>query len=321
MPIDPARSRRPALIASLAVLAVAGVSILAAQPGGGAAGAFQPPSGERDAGPRRGNDLPTDGKALRAFLNRRNENLRRQVERNEAALKRLDDGADAEAVRAELLREWRERPGDEAAAPPAPAPGAKGDRPDSRKDNRSGQSVLGEPMVRLNHAERESAMSVIRDERPALAAAIEAVARTPEVGERVYDLIGFRLRGLAEVRRDREMLSLRLNEIAGLLDVMRHTADYSREKRAGAADATLGEIRAKLRAAAAEQFDVRLKIQQRSVDQLLERSEKMKAGLARLAESREKVIDEKTAQLIRLAERTPPARGKSGENSPRPRPD
>ncbi|MBL8991511.1 MAG: hypothetical protein JNJ48_08035 [Phycisphaerae bacterium] len=265
------------------------------------------PGRTMDRPERMGEQFPADPAALRAFLERRAEASRRQVERFESALRDLESGKDATEVRRGLLqREMRER--GEGEGPDA-APGGPAGGPGNRGQPQA-TGPLGEPMVRLPEHERAASMDVVRGERPDLADRIERMAAQPEVRERIYEVLGTRLRGLAELKRsnDPEMLTLRLDEIKGVMDIIRLSTEYGRAKRAGDAEAGLTQIRDAIRASAAEQFDIRLKIQQRQVEQLIRRSERMRADLGRLADERDRIIDEKTAQLLRVAERLPERR-------------
>lgn len=303
-------------------------------------GETQPGKGQR---PERDQAIPSDPAMLRQFIQRRLEATRRQAERLETALKDLESGSDPAEVRRFLLREAR--PGGGQGNPgegpmrdaPEDGPGNQGqpggDRPGNPQAGGPGAggrqgpaTILGEPMVRLNEHERAMAMEIIRGERPDLAERIESSARMPDVRERIYDILGFSLRGLADdKRRDPAVVPLRLDEISSLLEIMRVSGDYARQKRAGGSDDALQPLRDRLRAAAAEQFDTRLKIQQRQVERLGHEAEKMKANLARLAAERDRIVDEKTQQMLRLAERIPdrgrPGKGLGGSpGSPPPQP-
>lgn len=295
-------------------------SLLLAQPEQPGPGGQPGQPGPQNKGPgrmnerqeRMGEQFPADPAALRVFLERRAEAARRQVERFESALRDLESGKDATEVRRGLVqRELRERGEGEGPDAGARGPGgAGGPGGPGERGQPPAAGPLGEPMVRLPEHERAASMEVVRLERPELAERIERMAALPEVRERIYEVLGTRLRGLAELKRsnDPEMLTLRLDEIKGVMDIIRHSTEYGRAKRAGEAEASLAATRDAIRASAAEQFDIRLKIQQRQVDQLIRRSERMRADLARLADERDRIIDEKTAQLLRLAERLPERR-------------
>lgn len=317
-------------LAALLGFGTLATAVLLAQPEN-----LQPPAGgERPAAqPRPGKgvvnrpgmldrEVPSDPAALREFIHRR-------IERMQAALKDLDNNADAAEVGRRLFRDLRQslNEGRDRASGPGGEDGPVQPNGEPRPNGRQGPdggfeprmgggqpSMIGEPMVRLPEFERKAAMEVIRAERADLADRIEAVSRQPEVRDRVYDMLGARLKGLPELKRsDAESLGLRLDEIRGLMDIMAVTADYARHRHSGADESTLQPLRDRLRAATAEQFDLRIKVQQRSVEKLLSHSEKLRSDLDRLRNDRDRIIDEKTQQILRLADRP---RGKGPGNTP-----
>ena len=115
------------------------------------------------------------------------------------------------------------------------------------------------------------------------------------------------LQGDAEAKKDGSV-ELRREELENTLDLIhrsREILDLGKNATPEQRE-TAGK---RLRETLGKQFDVRLRLQAKQIDQLFERAGKMRADLNRLAEQRDKFVGDKAASMIRGANRAGNAPG------------
>jgi hypothetical protein len=224
--------------------------------------------------------------ALRERLERRLGETNRARERLESALRRLEEGAPLESVRAETVP-WGERrggPGEpgrrRGAGPHGPAPGpAEGPESDRRL-------VLGF-LERFNPEGLERMKAVIRDD--------------PEGARRWIVRLAPRVRELM-AEKDDQLRELRIEEFRNGQALLGAARVLAAAHRGPEPDEVKAEAaRAELREALGRQFDLRMKIREREIAVLEERIRQLRAELEDQAGSREAFVEEKLGEIRRAA--------------------
>lgn len=263
----------------------------------------------------RGERPPLDGTALRQWLQRGLERSRGTAERLEKAIADLDAGKSPREV-VELLDRTAERG---SLLAPLLGPGGLGGGPGGRDLGGAGPAdglfggQTGGPPRPLSPDERAAVRSALADLVPDVARQLEEFAkREPRGAERLLNSLAGRLRGAGELReRDPELFELHREEIRNFFDVVRLTREVIDARREGEQGAErLASLREQVGQVVARQFDARLKMQARQVDDLHRRAEGLRKEIDKLRERRDQVIAERTDAIFRDAERG--ARGPEG---------
>jgi hypothetical protein len=274
---------KPAALCAMALVLCVGYA--AAQPGG--------PQHRRDGGPRQGppdmdrSEVPSnDPVLLKRFLERRLEDTENRRERLKAALKRLEDGAPAAEVAAEVepnspLNRDGMRDG-MREGPPGPRGMEHGDAPPRRGDH----DGKGGPPPRLTPEDRERAMLFIREEMPNVARRLEQL-RQAEGGEadRTLARMWPRLRMVMAAKgRDPKAFEAGVAELQGNMAVFEAVREYRRAMAltpGAERDLKVNEAETRLRAALAQSFENKLVLQNQDVEALSRRLEALKKDLER----------------------------------------
>ncbi|MBL9002402.1 MAG: hypothetical protein JNK25_14830 [Phycisphaerae bacterium] len=295
----------------------------------GTAAAMQPersrpagqPPGRMEEGrrPHRENP-PQDEAGLRRMIQRRLEQLGREAQRLERAMKRLDDGVPPAEVAEEL-------------GPPRSGPEGEGDAlgkgPERGLDrggppDRPGERGAERPFV--SREEREELIAALREHAPLMARRMES-ARTDEPGQalRMLGRLAPRLRDAMAFRKsDPDMFRLKIKDIeAGgvVFDAMQTYHKALRDKQVD--DAEVARALTDVRAALLAQFDARLAVQVREADNLARRLEGMRKDFAARREARDSEVQGIIDRLMEgeelFRDRPPSGGGPPGE--PRRRPE
>lgn len=229
-----------------------------------------------EGAPRRGT-LNTPELA-KAAIDRRLEELDRQRERLTKLRERVAAGEDVQALHRELREglSW------------GPGVGQGG-----------GQGVPqgGRP----GPEERREVLQSIRDLRPDLADRIDQFTKETPVGGA---LLGRLMPRPGEIQRlladDPALLELKLDELSGSIEMMRQVRPLVELHLAGKADSPEAAAhRSTLRATVSQQYDIRGKIQERDVDALVDRLERLRNDIADRAAKREESIDRWIDELVK----------------------
>lgn len=278
--------------------------------------------------------MSNDPKVVRAALDLVRTNLKEMMPRIDKAIAALDNGADVATVRRELAQARAENAqgfieairqsgifGPGLMGNIRRGPGS-GDGPDTQ-DDRDGPGPRGpEGEMRegregrgpraFTQEDRERVLSEIREHNPELAKQIESAReQSPESADQFLRFIGDKMRGMRELRdRDPESYQLRKTEIIGLFKMLKLRKEYAEAVRTNADQAQLDTIKGELRVVMGELWDTRQKLDEMQLRELEKRVERMKNEAKKRAETREKVINERTESVIREA--TQPPGGKGG---------
>jgi len=295
----------------------------------------QPPAEQRD-GRREGREgrmvlreaPPTDPAQMKAFVERQIEQLERRKARLQRASEALARGEDPLKVREEMLREGLEELG-RGGAPGGQGGGGAGrdgpgrdgparDGPARDGPARDGQggimgerspvefsvpSLVGGP--RLSPEERQRVRDFLRDYMPEALAKIEELARArPDAADRLIDGLGNRARALMPLReRDPEEFKLRVDELTGVLELMRAartTVELTKNK---ALESDITQAKAALRTSMGAQFDLRKTLATRTLTRLRERLDRWQGDLDTMNRRRDELIDQRVAEMLRAMER------------------
>lgn len=303
-------------------------------PGGGEAGGAKR---VRDRIADRMNDRnsPPDAKLMKTALQRMLERTKAAQAKLEEAIAGLDKGEAPAKIRDELDRARNEL----GVGPFAMAegfggmgggpggPGGPDDRPPPEEGAQRGPGGggglgAGGPSRPLSNEDREEIRLIIAKHRPEVGARLEELKqRSPRMYEQLFDRAGRRLGDIRRLERDDPaMFELKLDEAVGTWSAMRLMGDYHRAMQERKPAEELETLKAELRSVLEKQFDTRLRLQQRQLDDLSQRSGKLKAELDRLATDRAKMIDAKLSEMIKgFGEGRGPGKGGPGGPPPEPR--
>lgn len=262
--------RTSSLLICMAVACVAAVQLGAAtlaQPGGG------PPRGEQDRPGQR-----FDGGDLRARLEARLAETRREEAVLQNALEAIDRGE----------------------APPQIVRGLMRDRADRGDDDRQFDPA------ELTPERREQILAFLRETAPPLAERVERELReNPDQADRIYGRLAPRVIPEIELReRDPEMFEIRMQSMR--LDWrIRQAAFRSRNNREGEGhDALLALVR--------ERVDLTIRERALMLDRFEKRIERMRTELDAELARRDEIVAEKVDELERGVAAEPPPPGESG---------
>ncbi|MGH7132286.1 MAG: hypothetical protein ACREJO_10115 [Phycisphaerales bacterium] len=281
--------------------------------------------------------LSNDPAEFRKYLQRRAEASRRMQQKLDEAMAQLDKGADPAEIRRSLEQAAAEnlaglapegggqRPGMEGPGGPPSGQGMGGPGPDGPAPGAGGPPNQQRPQnaqnAPLSPDEREQLRNLLRENRPELLKQLEAMApRDPAARDRLVSGLG-RFRDLLTLqKRDKTAFEFRLDELKNTTDVMQATREVYEAKKAGANDsAALDKARVSLRAAIAEQFDLKIRSLQRQLDQFKQRSERLQKEVTDQKERRERIIDEHVAKIMN-GPGDPRRKPEGGNKQPPPNP-
>lgn len=279
--------------AKFAALSVLGMATLA--------GAFQPPGGVRPDRPidrpaeRRppGEQPPTDREGMKAFIQRRLEDLRLRTEALDRALKRLDEGADPAAVREDVESP---RGGGRRGA------GGPGDRfggPDEQ---------MMPPAQPLPPLSPEQTLKLLDEVAPRMAARVrQFAASNPEFAERMIGRMRGKLDELRGIREhDPALFRLKAAEMQGAYAVMETMRKFRGAVRENASPEEAGRLREELKTAVGEHFDQQLAVQQHEVERLTERLEKLQSEIKDRQQGRDRIIERQVDEAVASHDRAGP---------------
>lgn len=237
-----------------------------------------------------------DREAFRARLLRRLEDMRATLARLEAAVEKLDAGVPLPDVMSDL-----------ADGPPLPRPEVPGPGPrragaraaEAEPEHRPPGPAPHEPTVRAARV-RE----FVRRHLPALLEEFSRPDGEP-VSERLVAWLAPQIADLESARqRDDELFKARLDEIRASVEVGRRLRELRRAaERPGATPESLREYGEKIREALGAQFDARMRAQRREIELLLQRVERLKADTDRQQTQRERLLDERLAEIEAMTRR------------------
>jgi hypothetical protein len=162
--------------------------------------------------------------------------------------------------------------------------------------------------------ERDRLRAMLREHRPALVEKLDRLGKNDaKAVDRLLGAIAGRVSGLAESRdHDPDMFKLRGDELDNLVSVMDAASRLALSRRSGAPEAEAQKVRAELRGYMEQQFDIRVRIQERQLQDLKRRAERMQADIDSLKGDRDKFVQSKLDEVVKRAER--------GESNPPPQP-
>lgn len=328
------------ITAALALALTAGT--LLAQPGAGGprpgAGDETKGPGERPRGPRRPDaapagpggageqQAPVDPAAAKAFVHRALERARTLVTLLERASSDLDAGRDVSELRREFEqfrrednREWARFIGQGARGPGGGGPGG-GPGVGAGGSLLDGDQGPGRP---LTDDERERVRTLIEADRPELMTLIRETARDNAAqADRLLEGLGNRVRGLHELKeRDPAHFKLRLDDVSALLKVGRARRAYfeainKQPADAGAVEKARAEVVASLRTS----MEIGAKVRDRDLELAEQRLARTKAEHAKLRAEFDKVLAERTEQMLKPSGRRGSGDVPGGSTQPPPPP-
>ena len=266
--------------------------------------------GQMEGGPRDAPGMFEPG-ALRARLERRLEDLKKEQSRLQEALDRLAKGEKPKDVGREMVGGRREgRPEGRGEGRPDGGPDGRTDRRGDGPRDIRGEGGPGEG----SPEDREHLLALLREAMPGLAAKAEANMKDhPDAVRRMMARWEPRLREIAQLRRhDPELFALRVAELREGWSVIEATrAARELVKSQHDADADIASTRKKakeaLREALARKFDARLAMQSHEVKALSKRLDELKARLdeqkgareSRIKDASERIMSDKDLPLER----------------------
>lgn len=254
-----------------------------------AAGAqAQPPMGPRNLDPER------DRAMLKARLENRLAETRQMQERLEGALQRLDEGAPAAEVRADL-----EMPGEH------------------RELRRTvGVPPWRETRHRLTDEEREALKKFVHDQAPDLARRVDLLRNeNPMLADRMLSRMEPRLR-LFMAEEDQHMRELRMREMRASWDVLGATRAFADALRQSESVQRTRELAAELRNALREHFDLRQAMHQREIELLEQRLVQLRQEMEEHLEARDELVERRVEGVIRFVKQHPDAGGGKDQQPP-----
>ncbi|MGQ0629273.1 MAG: hypothetical protein ACT4PL_14375 [Phycisphaerales bacterium] len=167
----------------------------------------------------------------------------------------------------------------------------------------SGKALEGEELAK--------ALALFQDVAPdALAALRERTRNRENMLNRMVSVVTPRLKAIAALREQPgqggALMTLRTEELARTLDLLHAARMMTEPARGSEGGDEAAEKRARqraLREALGHNFDVRMRIQSHQIDELATRTDRMRGELRTLSSQREKMLDEKTAALVRSTTR------------------
>ncbi len=235
---------------------------------------------------------------MRKHVQQRIDNTRRNLNRLEQTMKMIEAGADTAEIKAaidslngENRRNDRQDQANVANPPVVTRPNAQAGGGD-----KSGMGLVGldaEPVRPLSPDEREEILVLFREHDPEIAQQLTTLqGRSVALYERTVDSLAPRVRLIREAksRNDQVMIGLRLEDIRNTMAIFRLAFAYAQARGKGDTAAEQ-RIEGEMRTALGKQFDTRLAIRRRELDQLTQRVAAMKSELDTLEGRKEQIID------------------------------
>ena len=252
---------------------------------------------------------PAGVKPGRADQSRRRtrEDLQALRDRADAAIRRIDEGADPALVREEFDRNSPWRSGGRGGRSGRPEGTGREGGPG---DDRSTARAL--PGFEVTPEERQKILRFLDEHVPRVGAKFREMDKTnPELVTRLLARMRPRVREVLESgQNDPGGAELKISEFRTSLDVMwaRRGVD---EARGSGDEVTLKAKRSELRSAIAAHFDAQVALQEHEADRLAERVEKLRADIKERRAGKERIVD-------REMEGPSPREGGGERNSPKP---
>lgn len=218
-------------------------------------------------------DPAAEREALRQRIEKRIEDVRKQLQSLDEGLKSLNAGGEIAPLKALVERRgggWRGGP--------------------SRSEDVSSREAG--PM---SPQERETLLALLKETMPALSARLDALReKDPQAAERMSGRLLSRLREAAELQeREPKLYALKIDELKAWAEVM--AAAQSLRERGG--DADVVALRTKLREAVSLQFDAREATQNQEIADLEKRLKSLREESAQKSANRTQMIDEFMTRL------------------------
>jgi len=289
-----------------ALPAMAGALIWVSMLAGAGVGHKQPPE-SRPAASAQAEPPAAERPGREQVRQRLREELQASRDRADAAIKRIDEGADPVQVREQMDRDSGGR-GPWRAGRGLRNDGKDRDGPEGN-DRRSPRPFGSDSPFELTPEEREQMLRFLEEHAPRVGAKLrEMDGATPDVVTRLITRMRPRLREVMEAGPgDPAGHELRLTEFRSSLDVMwaRRAADEARKSGdSGAHRARRDELRTAL----AAHFDAQVALQEHEADRLARRVEKLRADLQDRRASKDRIVDrelEGPARREGVGERSP----------------
>lgn len=212
--------------------------------------------------------VATERETLRLRIEKRLEDIRKQLQSLEEGLKSLDSGGDIAPLKALVDR----RGGGWRGGPP---------RSEETSSRETGP---------ISPQERETLLALLKETMPTLWSRLEALQeKDPQAAERMSGRLLSRLREAAELKdREPKLYALKIDELKAWADVM--AAAQALRERSGEAD--VNALRTKLREAVSLQFDAREATQNQEIADLEKRLKTLREESAQKSANRTQLIDE-----------------------------
>jgi len=273
-----------------------------------------PQEGERDQiAPRKRLEIRIDPESLRARLNRSIMRAEQMLERNKAALAKLDEGASPAEVLAEIRVEGFDRPqqreGQEPSRKPLQASGRESSRPDANHPT-------------LNPKERAQMYQFLRENFPKLAKDLDQIAQLDRRnGDRLLARMAPQIREILFLNKTQpELGEIKIEEMRIGLDFVEASRNYRKIRdNPASTDSEKADAIASLHALAGQRFDIQIKSQQFEIDRLEARLNELKDSAEGIQERRDTEIEHmvEAAKLNARRDRTrqkPDARPKASRD-------
>lgn len=245
---------------------------------------MQERGGERMAERGPGSRLPKDREEAKAAVKRQLAELDRRRERLAKIAERLEKGEDPSAVEKDM-------------PDPSGQTRGQGFNPDSRRE----------------------VLRIVREARPELATRLEEMAKTHPIGDAVIWRMGPSPGDLTKAKNeDPALFELRLDELDAGMAVVIHGRSFAELKINGKSDAPEGEeVRQRFRKAVAVIYDIRQKIQERDIEALARRVERLRAEFAQRADKRDEAIGKLADEIVNRFQRLEEAHRKNEQKQPK----
>jgi len=253
------------------------------------------PAGDPKPVPGTAQPEPTDRAGLRARAERRLADAKRQQERWEAAIKKLDAGAPVEEVDAEMRG-------------PRPPQGSRG--PDTNRGQRNGNQPGGpRPDAGPDHGPgltgtkltREEVLDFLGKEFPEISKRFtEAMKEDQGRTSRILDRMEPRIRELL-AEHDPEMRGLRKQNFSKDMELLGASKAFFEANRKNASAEDTKKAGDTLRKVLGEHFDLQIKIHEQEIVMLERRVEQLRKDLSEQLPKRDEFIDKRLKDIERMS--------------------
>lgn len=259
-----------------------------------------------------GGQRPTnaDPKAMRSALTGLIEHMRAAIPRLEKAVADLDQGKDANEVRRELMNARGSSNGGLAGIFESLRKSGLGPRRDEAGTDggKPAETGRGAPRAPLTAEDRQKIISEIGSHNPELAKQLEDLRKTaPDAVDGFVRTLGEKLRGLRDSQKDPETYQLRREDLRGMFEVLRLRRDLGEAMRKKADEPTIMKLKSEMRAELSKIGKIRDDLDRIQLRQLEARSAKLKGDLEKRTANHDKLVDERTEQIVRETQKSPPA--------------